>query len=163
VAPVVAAELWGVSLEHVLGAMADGSIPTHHEFGFELVDAAPGGAVPAPRRHGDKPPKTYVSVGEAEPDAPEVPVAVPWGDDVPGPRLDRVAEWIVPELAAQIFPEDLPPAVPEIIPEAEDPEIPPLDDEEDDKPIGDWRQVRSSVGRTRKPPVRTPPPAAFAA
>ena len=43
------------------------------------------------------------------------------------------------------------------------PELPPLDDEEDDKPIGNWRQVRSNVGRMRRPPTRTPPPAAFAA
>jgi hypothetical protein len=156
VAPVVAAELWGVSLEHVLGAIADGSIPSRREYGFDVVDVAPDGAVPTPRRPDGKPPKTYVTVSEAEEEVPELPVAVPWADGVPGPASDSVAEWIAPQEEA--------PTVPAIVPEIEDPELPPLDDEEDDRPIADWRQVRSSVGRTRRPPARTPPPsAAFAA
>jgi hypothetical protein len=164
VAPVVAAELWGVSLEHVLGAIADGSIPSRHEYGFELVDVAPSGTVPTPRRRDGTPPRTYVVVDEPEAEAPELPVAVPWEQGVPGPTCDVVEQWLVPDLTGHMFPEQAPPPIPAIVPEVEDPELPPLDDEEDDKPIGNWRQVRSNVGRMRKPPVRTPPPAAaFAA
>ena len=48
VAPVVAAELWGVSLEHVLGAIADGSIPSGREYGFVVVDVAPRWCRPHP-------------------------------------------------------------------------------------------------------------------
>jgi hypothetical protein len=164
VAPVIAAELWGVSLEHVLGAMADGSIASRREYGFDLVDVAPGGAIPVPRRHDGKPPKTYVAVEEVERDAPELPVAVPWEEGVAGPTGDVVEQWVVPDLTGHMFPEQFPPPIPAVVPEVEDPELPPLDDEEDDRPIGDWRQVRSNVGRMRRPPARTPPPpAAFAA
>jgi hypothetical protein len=34
----------------------------------------------------------------------------------------------------------------------EDPELPPLCEEEDNEPIGHWRQRRQSVARTRRPP-----------
>jgi hypothetical protein len=164
VAPVVAAELWGVSLEHVLGAMADGSLPYRHEYGFDLVDVAPGGAIPAPRRRDGKPPKTYVVVDDSDAEAPELPVAAPWEEGAAGPTFVVVEQWVVPDVAGHMFPEQFPPPIAPIVPEVEDPELPPLDDEEDDKPIGNWRQVRSNVGRMRKPPSRTPPPAtAFAA
>ena len=144
VAPIVAAELWGVTPGHVLGAIADGSLPSRREYGFVLVDVAPEGACPAPRN--GPPPPTYVMAS----DLPQV-----FGD---------VAD--VADVAAEV-----PPQVPSVVPEVptdavvEDPvsdELPPLDEEEDDKPISHWRQVRASVGRVRKPPTRQPP-AAFAA
>jgi hypothetical protein len=144
VAPVVAAELWGVSLEHVLCAIADGSIESRREYGFVVVDVAPTGAVPEPRKRAGPPPPTYVVISDGVHSAPEssvLPVAVPWGMNVPGPEPMSVPPPLVPD------------DVPEIPPIIDD-ELPPLDDEEDDKPIGNWRQVRSSVGRSRKPPGR---------
>ena len=145
VAPVVAAELWGVSLNHVLCAIADGSLPSRREYGFVVVDAVPEGNCPQSRRDGP-PPRTYVPVSEVTSDVlgefgvppapvPEVPSV--FGSDpiqAPAPFLD----------------------------DGGTDELPPLDDEEDDKPISNWRQVRANMGRVRKPPTRTPP-AAFAA
>lgn len=147
VAPVVAAELWGVSLDSLLLAIADGTVPSRREYGFVLVDVAPEGVAPqAPKREGPPPP-TYVAVADEAPREPEIPVAVPWDIREPGPEpVSRVPE-----------------VVPESIPEIGNDELPPLDEEEDDEPIGNWRQVRSTVGRSRKPPARTPPPASFAA
>ena len=148
VTPVVAAELWGVSPGHVLAAIADGSLPSRKEYGFVLVDVAPDGACPATRpRHGPPPP-TYTVVSY---------------DDAP----EQVELAVLAELAQTPHdsePCDSVPLVPVILPpdESTSDELPPLDEEEDDKPITHWRQVRSSTGRTRKPPMRQPP-AAFAA
>ncbi|MGD0540138.1 MAG: hypothetical protein ABSB33_01340 [Tepidisphaeraceae bacterium] len=40
VAPAIAAEIWGVSVEHVLAGIADGSIPSHVDGQFLFVDMA---------------------------------------------------------------------------------------------------------------------------
>ncbi len=40
VAPAVAAEIWGVSVEHVLAGIANGSIPSHVDGQFLFVDMA---------------------------------------------------------------------------------------------------------------------------
>jgi hypothetical protein len=40
VAPAVAAEIWGVSVEHVLDGIANGSIPSHVDGQFLFVDMA---------------------------------------------------------------------------------------------------------------------------
>ena len=143
VAPTVAAELWGVTPGHVLGAIADGSLPSRQEYGFVLVDVAPEGTCPPPRRQGPPPP-TYVAVSYDEPADQSDPVPVP--------------EW-----ALSPAPPPPPEPVPPVADNAPDDELPPLDEEEDDKPITHWRQVRSNTGRLRKPPGRRPPPAAFAA
>jgi hypothetical protein len=37
VAPIVAAEMWGVSLEQIMAGIADGSIPSHMEGNFLFV------------------------------------------------------------------------------------------------------------------------------
>ena len=160
VAPVVAAELWGVSLSHVQCAIADGSLPSRREYGFVVVDVAPEGVHPQPHRSGP-PPRTYVLVsevtGEAAAEVPEVPELTAAAAQAPEPELlpePFISEPIVPEAIVQE------PAVEEPVSD----ELPPLDEEEDEKPISHWRQVRSSMGRMRKPPARTPPsPTAFAA
>jgi hypothetical protein len=125
VAPVIAAELWGVSLNQLLGAIADGVVPSRQEYGFTVVDAARGCATyPPPRRPGQPAPRTYVLVSEEAAPAPQVPQ-----------RTD-------------------------VDPGGDCGELPPLDEEEDDKPISHWRDVRSRVGRTRRPPQLPPPRAA---
>jgi hypothetical protein len=40
VAPSIAAEIWGVSIDHVLGGIADGSIPSFVDGEFLFVDMA---------------------------------------------------------------------------------------------------------------------------
>jgi hypothetical protein len=40
VAPAIAAEIWGVSVEHVLAGIANGSIPSHVDGQFLFVDMA---------------------------------------------------------------------------------------------------------------------------
>ena len=82
VAPVVAAELWGVSLEHVITAMADGTLPSRQEYGFTLVDVAPHvGAHQTTRRPNQPPPPTYVVIETSDEPVPQVPVVEP----VPAP------------------------------------------------------------------------------
>jgi hypothetical protein len=140
VVPAVAAELWGVSLELILARIADGSLAAGEECGFIVVDAAPWGTVAQPPRpSSEPPPQTYVAIP-----ADSVPPALSFGqfhaEEVPAPAA---------------------PVAPVIEPLDEiDPELPPLDDEEDDKPIGNWREVRSRAGRMRRPPLRMAPLAA---
>lgn len=159
VAPVIAAELWGVSLGHVLGAIADGTIPSHQEYGFVLVDVAPDGVTPpAPRHREGPPPPTYVLVtDEAAPDGDATGESLPAPEPAEVPQPVVPVPWAIDESgpAPEPAPSQQPPPV-------VDDELPPLDEEEDDKPISNWRQVRSNMGRVRKPPARVPP-AAFAA
>jgi hypothetical protein len=137
VAPVVAAELWGVSLNHVLVAIADGTVPARQEYGFTLVDVAPHVAAhPPTRRPGQPPPRTYVFAEEL--DAAEHVQPPPPPDDAP----------------AEV------PTEPAMVDDNLNSELPPLDAEEDDQPITHWREVRSRVGRSRQPPRRQPPLAA---
>ena len=157
VAPIVAAELWGVTPGHVLGAIADGSLPSRQEYGFVLVDVAPEGACPQPRRQ-EPPPPTYTVVSYDDAGVESLAAGAAWSGPTPVPEI--AAE---PESAPQPHPEPHPLIAPPVADDAVDPELPPLDEEEDDVPISNWRQVRSNMGRMRKPPTRTPPPAAFAA
>lgn len=156
VAPVVAAELWGVSLGHVLGAIADGTIPSHQEYGFTLVDVAPDGALPqTPCPRQGPPPPTYVVMSdEGAADGMTTSDDLPATEPADAPQPVAPVPWAIDEVPPVPAPAELPPIF-------ED-ELPPLDEEEDDKPISHWRQVRSSMGRMRKPPARIPP-AAFAA
>jgi hypothetical protein len=152
VAPVVAAELWGVTPSHVLCAIADGSLPSKQEYGFVLVDVAPEGTCPAPRRQGPPPP-TYVVVSYDEPQETAAPA----------PVLEAIDSSPVPPPQPEPLPEPVPVWAPPDATDAVDDEIPPLDEEEDDKPISHWRQVRSNMGRMRTPPRRTPPPSSACA
>ena len=137
VVPAIAAELWGVSLDVVLARIADGSLASDQNCGFTVVDAAPwGNSCSPPRPTSEPPPPTYVAIP-----ASSVPAGL--------------------ELEQFLIEEVPPPAPPAVIPSDEiDPELPPLDEEEDDKPIGNWREVRKRMGRTRRPPLRAAPLAA---
>jgi hypothetical protein len=119
VAPVIAAELWGVSLNRVLGAIEDGFVPSRQEYGFTVVDVETSTVThPSPHRRFGPPPPTYVLVSDLPPAPPPLPPAEP------AQPADKI----------------------------ESAELPPLDDEEDDRPISHWRQARSRVARTRRPP-----------
>ena len=142
VVPSIAAELWGVSLDLVLARIADGSLASSEDCGFTVVDAAPWGhrAHVPPRPSSEPPPPTFVAIP-----ADEIPAVL------------TIGQFLVAE-NPPVPPR--PPHVPVVPLGEEDPEIPPLDEEEDDKPIGNWREVRSRTSRTRRPPVRTAPLAA---
>ena len=45
VVPTIAAELWGVPLDDLMGRIDDGTVPSRTEHGFVLVDVAPDGDV----------------------------------------------------------------------------------------------------------------------
>ena len=140
VVPSIAAELWGVSLDLVLARIADGSLASAEDCGFTVVDAAPWGhrAHLPPRPTSEPPPPTFVAIP-----ADEIPAVL---------------------TIEQLMVAENPPPPPSPVPvepvDEVDAELPPLDDEEDDKPIGNWREVRSRTSRMRKPPVRMAPLAA---
>jgi hypothetical protein len=126
-----------VSLELVLARIADGSLAATESCGFTVVDAAPWGTVTQPPRpSSEPPPTTYVAIA-----ADNIPVALSF---------------------EQFLAEEVPAPVAPVIEPVDDvdPELPLLDEEEDDKPIGNWREVRSRTGRIRRPPLRTAPLAA---
>ena len=64
VVPTVAAELWDVSVEHVMSGIRDGSIPSKIDNGFVCVDAAPG-SPRLSRSRANRPP-TFAAVTDAE-------------------------------------------------------------------------------------------------
>ena len=64
VVPSIAAELWGVSVEHVLAGIREGRIPSRIDNGFMCVDAAPGS--PRLKRSVDEHPPTFTVVTEDE-------------------------------------------------------------------------------------------------
>jgi len=138
VVPAIAAELWGVSLNHVLAGIRDGSITSRHEHGFLCVDAAPDSyTYHRPRRPDEPPLPTYVLVrSEDESRAPEEFSSVE-GSSVEGsseaPSLEELS--IVP------------------VPVAEDDELPPLDLEEDDTPLPPRDAIRAAVARQRRRPL----------
>lgn len=45
VVPSVAAELWGVSVEHIHARIRDGSLPSKQDSGFTVIDVAPDSPV----------------------------------------------------------------------------------------------------------------------
>lgn len=98
VVPTLAAEIWGVSLDHVLWQVNSGAIPSKVDYGFVLVDVAPGSDMIAP------PPA-------AAPVSPPPTTFVPVSD---GLSEDEVAALAVPEVAPPTIPQ---PAVAEASPE----------------------------------------------
>jgi hypothetical protein len=67
VVPTLAAELWGVPLDHVLGQVQSGAVPSKVDYGFTLIDVAPGcDYIASPPAPVVPPPPTFVSVDPAE-------------------------------------------------------------------------------------------------
>src|SRR5687767_8150566 len=69
VVPTIAAELWGVSVDHILQQIREGRIAHRMDEGFMFVDVAPNSP-----RMGQPPPSTYTMIeaeqNESEDDAP---------------------------------------------------------------------------------------------
>lgn len=71
VAPIIAAEMWKVSVQSVLDGIQNGTIPTQMEEGFTFVDIAPDGPrfePPRAYRKENRPP-TFVLITQEEADA----------------------------------------------------------------------------------------------
>jgi hypothetical protein len=76
VVPTLAADLWGVPVEHVLRQIDAGDVPSQTVLGFVLVDVAPDSEVFRPsRRKGPPPTYTVISTSDssdsADPSADE--------------------------------------------------------------------------------------------
>ena len=85
VVPSIAAELWGVSVEHVLAGIREGRIASRVENGFVCVDAAPGSPRLMGKRDGEHPP-TFTVVTEDE-------MAALLGGNADDELLDEESEW----------------------------------------------------------------------
>ena len=135
VVPAIAAELWGVTVSHVLAGVRDGTVTSRQEHGFLFVDVAPAShTYHRPRRPGEPPPPTFVLVQPSEEStAPDEPVSFQTRPDEPLPL-----RWIEPSSESE--------------PAAEDPELPPLDVEEDDTPLPPRDAIRAAVARQRRRP-----------
>ena len=79
VVPTIAAELWGVTVGHVLAGIRDGSIESRDEHGFVFVDAARQSSSHPRHRPGEPSPPTFVAVSRA--DAVEEDTELPPLDD----------------------------------------------------------------------------------
>lgn len=63
VVPTIAADLWGVPVQHVLSCIREGRVPSKVENGFIFVDVAPHSpTIAAPRRLAVNRPRTFVTV-----------------------------------------------------------------------------------------------------
>ena len=159
VAPGIAAELGGVSVEHVLAEVAAGRLATEPVCGLLFVDMAPfsvgfhAEAKPAGRR-----PLTWSAPGWQSVVTADEHAALRVMDDV------AVAAAQVVEAATPPGDESDEPLVE--LPESvhDDAEPPPLEDGPEDAtdPRADvpeeppqWESIRARVGRTRRPPGRT--------
>lgn len=167
VVPSLAAELWGVPLEQVLGEIRAGAIVSKKDYGFTVVDVAPDSReiAPPPVRRRVPPPMTFIPAGTLE-EAVEVATAVaaeispPSAPVVPAPTFMPV-EAATPPIAA-IEParpaksngRHYPPPEATIDDESEDGPDPNFGEPDDGKPL-DWRaaRARSSMQR-RRPPTR---------
>jgi hypothetical protein len=133
VVPAIAAELWGVSVNHVLAGMRDGTIASRYEHGFLCVDAVPGSyTYHRPRRPDESPLPTYVLVRSE--------------DESCAPVESSLAEALSEESSSEELS-----VVP--VPVAEDEELPPLDVEEDDTPLPPRDAIRAAVARQRRRPL----------
>jgi hypothetical protein len=125
VAPSLAAELWGISLEQVLQRTRSGELACCEDYGFFLVDVAPDSHACPPPGQWQAPPATFVPVSSAELEAlKEDPStdSAPSGDE-DDPPVKRQSE-DGPDTAGQAV------------------------------PFEEWRNVRSRMSRLRVPPPK---------
>lgn len=124
VAPIVAAELWHVTVAQIMEMVQDSAIESCHLHGFTLVDVAPK----PPSVHAIGAPPTFTTV------TPEEHAALV--SDLAPPS----------DLAPAITHVEAPAA------DAEDHPLDP-EEAADTKPLADWRQVRARMSRLRRPPA----------
>jgi hypothetical protein len=160
VVPTIAAELWGVTLDHVLGGVDEGMVRSRQEHGFLLVDVAPFGAFfRSPRRAGPRPRvQTFTVLTPAEYDALHgaIPPALAADDhDRSGPEPEEEPEaepqhHDIQDAAREPFQEPLAEVVTEVV---VDPELgpDPNDEPDDGRPLR-WREGRNRAARMRRRP-----------
>lgn len=150
VVPAIAAELWGVSLAQVLAGVADGTVRWQREHGFLFVDAsARSHSLQTTRKPQGPPPPTFVHVTREGSDNGFDAIIK---QELPPPPDDAAGGDALPPEPVLEDPILGDPALASSVTVEEDPELPPLCEEEDNEPIGHWRQRRQSVARTRRPP-----------
>jgi hypothetical protein len=101
VVPTIAAEIWGVSLDHVMGQVSSGAIPSKVDYGFMLVDVAPGSdmiAAPPPAPY-SPPPATFVPVSDGLSEDEVAALSMPQIDE-PAAVQPAIAEASADELLA---------------------------------------------------------------
>jgi hypothetical protein len=142
VAPAVAAEMWGMPVDHVMAKVREGAVPTKTEAGFLFVDIMPEPWAPAAQAPSGPPPETFVSMSDAELEALATPAEPP----TPALAFDAPAYTSSPFVMENTtrYAED------------EDDGVEPFQDEETPTfSAKDWRRVRAETGRMRKPPARS--------
>ncbi|MGB7157042.1 MAG: hypothetical protein WBD40_03180 [Tepidisphaeraceae bacterium] len=134
VVPTIAAEIWGVSVDHILQLARDGNLAYRVDEGFMFVDVVYDGSGGCSNRApNEQRPPTFTALSEAEVEAlregerDEV--------DVFGDADDAIAE----EALAT---------------DEEESQSP--DDDESTVELGDWRTARARVSATRIPPRARP-------
>jgi hypothetical protein len=172
VVPSVAAELWGIPLEQLMGQIRAGAVTSRTEHGFVLVDVAPDSEriAPAPRRRrprtrtftpvvepGTATPASVVSDAELAALGTGTPMAVPTAID--GLRPEEPCDIAMRAAAAVADSSHLEfgAACDEHLHEDE---MGPAGDPDPDRdgiyadegPPLHWQVVRARVARTRKPP-----------
>ena len=132
VVPTIAAELWGVSVDHVLQQVRDGYLSHRVDDGFMFVDVAPNGGGCGIVKPAAMNPPTFTVLSEAEVDA----------------LCDETVADIeaADTFEAQNDAEDG---------DAEEESQSPANDEAS-VDLGDWRAARQRVSRTRIPPRARP-------
>ena len=129
VVPTIEAEIWGVSVDHVLSQVRDGHLPHQIDEGFVFVDVfCHGGGGGCGVTRCEPPPPTFTVLSEAEVQALGEADADEDSDEEP---LIEPIEHLSIE---------------------DEPESRSPDDDEASVELGDWRAVRQRVGRTRIPP-----------
>lgn len=127
VAPSLAAELWGISIEQVLQRTRSGEVACCEDYGFFLVDVAPESPAIDIGRSAAPPPATFVPISAEEMNA------------LAGEPTDSTP----PDSAPSSQPEDAPAHPQED--EGHDPPAPAV-------PFEEWRNVRRRMSRLRIPP-----------
>jgi hypothetical protein len=157
VVPTIAAELWGVTLDHVLGGVDEGMVRSRKEHGFLLVDVAPFGAFfRNPRRAGPGPRvQTFTVLTPAEYDALHgaIPPLSADDDDRENPEPEEKPphheiEDVAPAAVRDVVREEA--VEVEVV---EDPELgpDPNDEPDDGRPLR-WREGRNRAARMRRRP-----------
>ena len=166
VVPTIAAELWGVSLDHLLGRIDEGMVPAKTEHGFLLVDVAPYGEVFRTARWSGPRPRiqtfTVVSAEEYEAQAADPTTTASAQDAGAGegydaqpqpeeePQHHEIADR-APDPVCEVVREEVAPVVVEDV--VEDPELgpDPNDEPDDGRPLR-WREGRNRAARMRRRP-----------
>lgn len=156
VVPIIAAELWGVPLEQVLGEIRAGAVISKLDYGFTLIDVAPDSRVlaPPPPRKTLPPPMTFIAA-ESLAAAEEIAEPLPSADACPATAVEPIVA-ADPLLAIEQGPhaQDRVPELTIEEEESEDGPDPNFGEPDDGQPLN-WRAARTrAAAMRRRPPTR---------